>query len=399
MTTPDFFPSLPLTLNLLTATGLILIAGVLGARLVTRALPLPAITGYVLTGLLLGPAGFNLVDAGMLDQIGPLIDLALGLVLFELGRRVDYKWLLREKRLLLTAVLLSLCTFIALFAVLTALGVGKTIAAMAAVIGMATSPAVALNVVREVKAEGQVTERMLNIAAIGNLLAFVGLSMGLSALHLEYQSGWRQYLLHPLYLLVGSALLGWLASRLLIWLGQWLGRDPQAQLVVAFALIAATVGAASMLKLSPLITMLAFGVASRSQDLRYAVVEPDFTQLSTLFYVLLFVFAGARLEPGYLREFGLIALAFIGTRLAVTLVLTTLLAPVNGISLRKGALLGVGLVPLSGFKVILLQYASGVSPEFSAQMSALIVAILTILEIVGPICTRFALVSAGEAKT
>jgi Kef-type K+ transport system membrane component KefB len=399
MTTPDFLPSMPHALNLLTATGLILIAGILGARLVARALPVPAITGYVLTGLLIGPAGFNLVNAGTLDEIGPLVDLALGLVLFELGRRVDYKWLLREKRLLTTGIVLSVCTFVALFAVLTLLGIDKAVAGMVAVIGMATSPAVALGVVREVKAEGQLTERMLNITAIGNLLAFVGLSMGMSALHLEFQSGWREYLLHPLYLLIGSTLLGWLASRLLIWIGQFLGRDTQAQLVVAFALVAATVGAAAMLNLSPLIAMLAFGVASRSEDRRYAVVEPDFTQLSTLLYVVLFVFAGARLEPTYLPQYGLIALAFIATRLAVTLALTTLLARANGISTRKGALLGVGLLPLSGFKMILVQYASGFYPEFDTQMSALIVAILVILEIVGPICTRYALMAAGEAKS
>jgi len=399
MTTPDFLPSMPHALNLLTATGLILIAGMLGARLVARALPVPAITGYVLTGLLIGPTGFNLVNAGTLDEIGPLVDLALGLVLFELGRRVDYKWLLRERRLLMTGIILSLCTFIALFAVLSGLGVDKAIAGMVAVIGMATSPAVALSVVREVKAEGQLTERMLNITAIGNLLAFVGLSMGLSALHLEYQSGWREYLLHPLYLLIGSGVLGWFASRLLIWIGQWLGRDTQAQLVIAFALVAATVGAATMLNLSPLIAMLAFGVASRSEDRRYAVVEPNFSQLSTLLYVVLFVFAGARLEPMHLREFGLVALAFIVVRLAVTMLLTTVLARANGLSMRKGALLGVALLPLSGFKVILVQYASGVYPEFGSQMSSLIIAILMILEIVGPICTRFALLAAGEAKT
>jgi len=115
--------------------------------------------------------------------------------------------------------------------------------------------------------------------------------------------------------------------------------------------------------------------------------------------VVLFVFAGARLEPMHLREFGLVALAFIVVRLAVTMLLTTALARANGISVRKGALLGVALLPLSGFKVILVQYASGVYPEFGSHMSSLIIAILVILEIVGPICTRFALLAAGEAKT
>ena len=65
---------------------------------------------------------------------------------------------------------------------------------------------------------------------------------------------------------------------------------------------------------------------------------------------------------------------------------------------RKGALLGVALTPLSGFKIVLVQQAAGFYPQFGAQLSALMVSILVILEIVGPICTRFALVVSGEAK-
>lgn len=393
-----FLPTLPNALNVLTAAGLILIAGIMGARLVARILPVPAITGYVLTGLLIGPAALNLVDAAILDKIGILVDLALGLVLFELGRRVDYRWLLREKRLLITGVVISLSTFAALYWMLTFFGVGKLLASMMAAIGMATSPAVVLNVVREVKAEGQLTERMLNIVVIGNALAFVGFSMGLSALHLEYQAGWNSYVLHPLYLFFGSAALGWLASRALIWLGHWLGRDGQAQLVLMLALIAATVGLATMFNLSALIALLAFGIASRSENPRHTVVEPDFSQFSALLYVLLFVYAGARLDLTHLRALAPVVLSFIALRLAVTLLLTTSLASINGITFRKGALLGLGLVPLSGFKIILVQQAAGFYPQFGAQLSTLMVSILVILEIIGPICTRYALVASGEAK-
>lgn len=399
MPTFTFLPDLPNGLNFLTAAGLILIAGIFGARLIARTLPVPAITGYVLTGLLIGPAALNLVDASILDKMGLLVDLGLGLVLFELGRRVDYQWLLREKRLLMTGVVISLATFAALYWMLIQFGFGKLIASMVAAIGMATSPAVALNVVREVKAEGQLSERMLNIVVIGNALAFVGFSMGLSVLHLEYQAGWRSYLLHPLYLFFGSAALGWLASRLLIWLGQWVGRDNQAHLILMLALIAATVGVATMFKLSALIALLAFGIASRSRDPRRIVIEPDLSQITSLFYVLLFVFAGAKLELTHLRTLAPVVLAFIALRFAVTVSLTTSLAGINGMTLRKGALLGVALMPLSGFKIVLVQQAAVFYPQFGAELSALMISVLVILEIIGPICTRFALVASGEAKT
>lgn len=394
----SFLPTMPVSLNILTAIALLLIAGILGARLVARALPVPTITGYVLTGLLIGPAGFNLIDADILNKLGLLVDLALGLVLFELGRRVDYRWLLREKRLLLTGVIISIATFLVLFEVLALMGVSKLVASMVAAIGMATSPAVALNLVHEVRAEGQMTERMLNIVVIGNSLAFVVFSMGLSALHVEYQAGWQSYILHPLYLLIGSVGLGWLVSRLLIWISHWLGRDPQAQLILVLALVAATVGVAAMFNLSALIALLAFGIASRSEDRRHALVEVNFSQFNGLLYVVLFVFAGARLELSHLHQLAPVILAFIAVRFGVTVLLTTSLASFNGLALRKGALLGVALLPLSGFKIIMVQHAAGVYPEFGIQMMTLTVSILVILEIIGPICTRYALIAAGEAK-
>ncbi|WP_394780453.1 cation:proton antiporter, partial [Undibacterium sp.] len=191
MISHTIFPVMPEALNTLTAIGFILIAGIIGAKLMTRLLPVPTITSYVLTGLLIGPAGLNLLNTGALESLAPLIDLTLGLVVFELGRRIDYKWLVKEKWLLVTGIAISVAIFFALYLLLTMLGIPQLVASMAAAIGMASSPAVALNIVHELKAEGQVSERMLNIIAISNSLAFIVFTMSLSALHLEYSSDWR----------------------------------------------------------------------------------------------------------------------------------------------------------------------------------------------------------------
>ena len=399
MTAHNFLPAWPHALNVLTATGIILVLGLLGAHLLRRLLPqVPAITGYVLSGMLIGPTGLNLVNVSLLDDISLVVDLSLGLVLFELGRRVDYKWLLRERGLLITGVALSTLTYIALLLLLTQLGIDTLIASMVAALGMATSPAVVLNVVREVKAEGQVSERMINIVVIGNALAFIVFSMGLAAVHVEYRADWGSYLLHPFYLLLGSILLGGVISRLLLWIGHLLGRDSQTQLILVLALIAATVGIAEMFKLSALIALLSFGIASRIKDARHAIVEPDLSPYTSLFYVALFVFAGANLQWSYLLMLWPVALAFIALRLLIAVGLSTGLAHLNGIPYRKGALLGFGLTPLSGFNILMVQHAVGEYPQFGAQLSALVVAILVILEVVGPICTRVALVASGEAK-
>jgi Kef-type K+ transport system membrane component KefB len=113
---------------------------------------------------------------------------------------------------------------------------------------------------------------------------------------------------------------------------------------------------------------------------------------------LLFVYAGAKLELTHVIELAPVVLAFIVVRFLLTTLLTASAAQINGMSLRKGALLGLALTPLSGFKIVLVQHAAGYYPQFGTQLSALIVSILVILELVGPICTRFALVWSGEAR-
>jgi Kef-type K+ transport system membrane component KefB len=187
-------------------------------------------------------------------------------------------------------------------------------------------------------------------------------------------------------------------SRLLLWIGAWLGRDSQAQLILVLALIAATVGIGAMFNLSALIALLSFGIASRIKDARHAIVEPDLNPFTGVFYVALFVFAGANLQLSYLMMLWPVALAFIALRLLIAVGLSAGLSHLNGITYRKGALLGFGLTPLSGFNILMVQHAVGDYPQFGAQLSALVVAILIILEILGPICTRAALVASGEAK-
>ena len=49
----------------------------------------PRISGYVVAGLMVGPGTFGLLDTQMLDDARLLFNIALGLILFELGSRLD----------------------------------------------------------------------------------------------------------------------------------------------------------------------------------------------------------------------------------------------------------------------------------------------------------------------
>ncbi|MFP3571219.1 cation:proton antiporter, partial [Paraburkholderia sp. SIMBA_030] len=76
--------------------GLALLAAGLFGELCYRAWRLPRISGYAIVGLIAGAAGFGVIDVDTAMAARPLLDVALGLLLFELGSRLDLRWIRRN---------------------------------------------------------------------------------------------------------------------------------------------------------------------------------------------------------------------------------------------------------------------------------------------------------------
>ena len=148
----------------------------------------------------------------LLEEARVFVDLALGLVLFDLGRRMDLNWMRRDWTLAAAGLAESLLTFVAVFAVLMAFDYNAVVAGITASIAMATSPAVVLLIVQDAKAEGQVTERALNLVALNSLFASILTTILLTSAHIETKVEVENALLHPAYLFAGSVFLGWLVA-------------------------------------------------------------------------------------------------------------------------------------------------------------------------------------------
>lgn len=398
---PDLFflPTLTLYTNQIVWLGLLLLAGGIGGEIAKRLLFLPRITGYVAAGAALGPYGFELITMRLLQDLQVFADISIGLILFELGQRIDVRWLKRAPQLVLTSLAESgMTAFLVFFTLREFFAVEPLHAATAAAIAIATSPAVVMRITADLGAQGQVTERTLLLTALNSSIAVLALTAIIPWLYLEYGGHWMTILLHPLYLLGGSFILGLAASALTLGLLRVVGRREDVQVVLLVALILATVGGALMFKLSVLLTLLAYGALLRNLDHTHIVSAADFGLTGQMFFVILFVLSGANLDlgaawAGITMGATLAAARFLGKAAGVMAFI-----PGSGLKARQGMYIALALTPMSGFAVVMLQDTQSLFPEFGRTLYGVVLPAVVLLELAGPILTQLAFQRADEAR-
>jgi Kef-type K+ transport system membrane component KefB len=398
MTPVEYLPQFPLPANPLALFGALLLVGALGGELTRRVLNLPRITGYVIVGLALGGSGLDILDANMVAQMRVFVDVGLGLVLFELGRRLDLDWLKRDCWLAAISALEIALSFACMFGALLWFDITPLYAAAAAAIGVSSSPAIVMLVARELNAEGQVTERALNLVAINSVAAFIIVTVLLSWIHHEYGTDWRLAILHPAYLLFGSICAGALIGLCALCLARWLGKRPELHLALLLGLVVATIGIAESLRLSVLLTVLIFGMTVANCDGDHVLMPVDIGRFGQVFFVVLFVATGAMLHVGDLIAGGAISLVYIAARFVGKSIGVLCFAHLSGIRPGSGGLLSIALMPMSGIAIALTYSAGSIYPAFGSQLATIVLAAALILELAGPLAVQFALRSAGEAR-
>ena len=393
-----YLPHFPPTLTQPILFGALLAAGLLAGEAVWRYLSLPRIVGYVLAGIVLGPRVSGLLSPDALEVARVLIDLSIGLIVFELGFRFDLAWLQRNRWLFVAALAESTFCFLAIHFALIYLGFQALHAASAAAIGTATSPAVVMLVAHDQRAEGQITERMLLFTAVNSIFAYLALTLLLPFLRMEHTTSWAVAVLHPVYLLVGSVLAGFIACIVMLGLARWLGKREDRQFVLLVALVVLTVGVARGLNLSVMVTLVVLGMLARNLDRRHALMPLRSGYGGQLFFVILFVLTGASLEFDALLTSGAAVAAFVVMRFLGKAIAIHAFSRATGLRRSGAALLSVALLPMSGLAVVMLRDAQSLVPGLGQELGAVVLASIAILELAGPVATQFALRRAGESQ-
>lgn len=391
----SFLPDWPLVPPLLLWAALALVAAAVLGEFAFSRLRLPRITGYVLTGLVVGALGAgDVVRAALASGSGwasLVVELALGVLLFQLGNRVNLGWLRANPWLLATSLLEAALTFGAVYTVLRATGVAFDEALLVAAIAMATAPAIVMRVVVEARAQGQVSDRLLLLSALNSIYTVLAVQLIIGWLHQSYRSDPMSAVLHPVYLIAGAVLAGALIAWLMRSLRTRLLLDSEQAGAVLIGLVLAAVVLLKMLKLPVLLALLVAGLLVRRFSGRPYVWPKELNPVTGLLVLMLFVLTGVSVEFTHLAAGGAIALLLVGVRLLAKTSAVLLLARPSGTSWRQGLALGIALTPMSGVAFVLSYDLITVFPELAPRLAATVLAMIALLEVVGPIVVRWLL--------
>lgn len=367
------------------------ITGELGARW----LKLPRISIYGLVGFVLAftQTGFlpRKNDGAMLL----LANIAFGLILFELGYRINLRWLRVNPWVGLSSLVESIGTFFVVYIIADWYEGSSINSFLLGSLAMSTSPVGILRVINDQRSSGQVTERILHLSVINCFLSVFVFNMVVGYSVFINSGNLFETISISLTVLSASVLLGGIFGlfipSLMLWINNLHQEGTQIYALAIVLLVAITHAA----KFSPILASLIFGVVARQRSVTLSQAQLNFGVLGELLTVLLFVFALSKLEwqmvwSGFGLGLTLIAVRFFSKTLSVLA-----FSSLSGISWNKGLLSGLALAPISVFVILVLEQTRYLGISFIDKLSALSTMTL-FLEIVGPAMTQMALVWAKE---
>jgi len=372
--------------------ALLTIVAVVLAEALHRALRLPRASGYLLAGAMASPLALRVLDRAELDPWKPLIDLAIAMLVFELGTRIRPGWLKDNPWFALTCLLEGALAGLAVAGALVLLGVSPLSAAVVGAVAMSTSPVIVMAVLHESAPRGQVTERLLMMTAVNGVMAVVALK------------AWRVVAAVPgrdllsagtgaLWVVSGSLLLGAVVALLLELAGRRV-RGTSAMPVLQMALIITASILAVQWTLSPLLALLVAGMVARTRMRHQLTVEPQLGTAGAALGVLLFLCLGVLLTVEGATRLWPMVLAILLARMLGQAGAIFALARPSGLGWRQSAALTLALQPMSSLALLLaadtFAWATQL-PGVERQVLQALLAATTLMQLTGPVWTTLAL--------
>lgn len=425
-------------MDILLCLSIALLAGLMLSR-VAKIFNLPAVTAYLIAGILVGPyllgqlstllgvngLGFTseqLPTGGFtseyLHSFTILSDVALGFIAFSIGNEFRVSQLKKiGKQATIVGIVQAVATTLIVDVALIAFHFAKPdklpleSAIILGAIASATAPAATLMVVKQYKAKGPVTDILLPVVALDDAVGLVlfAVSFGVAKALIAGGVSLISVLVNPLIEIIGSLALGAIIGYLFSFCEQFFhSRSKRMAVSVAFLFLTIAlsklkfeIGEVHIAFSSLLVCMMLGTIFCNICDFSEELMERVDRWAAPLF-IIFFVTSGAELDLSVFKDawivlIGVVYLIFRSTGKYSGACLSSRLAKCDDNIVKY---LGITLLPQAGVALGMANMVKE-SVEFADTNIATVVVSITLFavlvyELVGPALTKIALLKAGD---
>jgi Kef-type K+ transport system membrane component KefB len=380
--------------------AVLIITGYAGAKLL-RSIHIPAVTSYLLFGIIIGPHLCNIIPATVLGLSGSVSHFVLGIIAFTLGESFGIKDLRAAgSSVLWISIFEAACAWLVVtgimigYHVLCGLPVHPAFILGAA--ASATAPAATVMVIREYRAHGPVTNMLLRVVAIDDAWCLI-LSAAAITIASALTSGNVNIstFFTIVVELVLSVTFGAAAGIGFHYLSMFI-RNREEFVTVTIGYIMLLVGISLAFHLSPLLTCMIAGVCIANVSKNSSLFFETIRGVDTPFFLIFFMLVGANLEIGILPKIGIMGALYLVFRVVGKFIGVGIGSAISHADATVRKYLAWGLIPQAGVALGVALTAKTMYPKFGGMIFTTITATTVIYELIGPLCVRFGLRRAGE---
>ena len=407
-------------MEILLSLSIALIVGLLLSRL-TKKLDLPAVTAYLVAGIIVGPyclgalgvngLGFNTMEE--VHSFSIICDVALGFIAFSIGNEFRLSHLKKiGKQATIVGIFQAVVTTLVVDAALIALhfAIPHVLSIEAAIIlgaiAAATAPAATLMVVKQYKAKGPVTDMLLPVVALDDAVGLIifAVSFGIARAMNAGEIDLISVIVEPLLEVALSLLLGSVMG-LAFHICERFFHSNSKRISVSIGFVLLTIALSQMtfeiegvhIAFSSLLTSMMLGtIFCNICDFSEELMERVDKWTAPLF-VLFFVLSGAELELSVFSNLLMIVvgIVYIIARSAGKYSGAYVSAKISHCDENIVKYLGITLLPQAGVALGMAMKAKEFG-EIGEMVSTITLFAVLIYELVGPTLTKTALLKAGD---
>ena len=391
-------------MNTILCLGIVLV-GALVAEKIISYLKIPAITSYILLGILLGPYALNVTGGGLIASSELLSNIVLGFIAFHIGKNFSVEhFKMIGKAVLSVSISVTVATLICV-----TVGIYYVahqpfhIALLFGAISTATAPATTMMVIRQYKARGMFTDVLLGTVAIDDAWGIMIFSVSLAIAQVLQVGQFSEWIIMAVTIKAAakiflSVILGSIMAIIASRISGYLKRREDVLTFILGAILINT-GVALYFHMSPLLSNMFFGAMLVNIEKTSFKFFESVNSVDWPLYVMFYVLAGANLDIGLLGSLGLIGSVYIISRIFGRIGGAYAGAVIAGTEQSIRRYMGLALMAQAGVAIGLAMMAKASLPHTGGAILNTIIATTVVYEIFGPIAARYALLKAKDINT